>query len=125
MKGLVGVFPFYGCNSLWESLFAAEECHDRTNAKKFSSSICEHCASMFKKSANPRETLFLQNGDPSQNSVKSRTAWDKFAARKFTIPTRSPDLNSIGNIFHVIKRKLHHDALELAITQEDFVLFST
>ena len=73
---------------------------------------------------NPRGKLFLQDGDPSQNSVKSRIACDKIGARKLIIPAHSPDLNPIENIFHINKRKLHHDALELAIRREDFESFS-
>ena len=67
----------------------------------------------------------MQDSDLSQNNVKSRTAWDKIEARKFTIPARSPDLNRIKNIFHIVKRKLHHDVLQLAITWGDFESFST
>ena len=53
-----------------KGVIAAEQYHRRINAEKFSSSVREHFASMFKKSANPRRKLFLQNGDPSQNSVR-------------------------------------------------------
>ena len=98
----------------------AEQYYDRINAENFSSFSYEHFSSMLKKSANPRGNLFLQDGDPSQNSVKSRTVWDKVGARKFTIP----DLNPIENMFHILKKKLHHDALELGIIREHFESFS-
>ena len=61
---------------------------------------------MFKKSANLREKLFLEDGDPSQNIVKARSAWNEFGARKFTIPARSSDLNLIKNIFCIVKQRL-------------------
>ena len=83
-----------------KGVIAAEQYHGRINAEKFSSFVQEHFASMFKKSANPRGKLFPQDGHPSQNSVKARSAWDEVGARKFTIPARSPDLNPIENIFH-------------------------
>ena len=79
---------------------------------------------MFKKCPNPKGNFFLQDGDPSQNSCKARFAWDKIGARKFSIPTRSPDLNPIENIFHIVKKKLHQDALEMKIEREDFEEFS-
>ena len=66
----------------------------------------------FKKSANPRDKLFLQDNDPSQNSVKARFDWDEVGPRKFTIPARSLDLNPIENIFHIVKRRLRQDALD-------------
>ena len=87
--------------------------------------VREHFASMFKKSANPpKGKLFLQDGDPSQNNVKARPAWDEVGARKFTIPARSPDLNPTENIFHIVKRRLRQDALDQQITREDFAAFS-
>ena len=66
----------------------------------------------------------MQDGDPSQNSCKARSTWDKIRARKFSIPARSPDLNPIENIFHIVKKKLHQDALEMKIEHEDFEQFS-
>ena len=44
--------------------------------------------------------------------------------RQGYVPARSPDLNPIENIFHIVKRKLHYDALELVITRDDFESFS-
>ena len=63
----------------------AEQYHDRINAEKCSSFVLELFASMFKKSANPRGKLFLQDGNPSQNIVKDRSAWDEVGAQKCTI----------------------------------------
>ena len=107
-----------------KGVIAAEQYHGRINAEKFSSFVHDHFASMFKKNANPRGKLFLQDGDPSQNSVKARSAWDEVGARKFTIPARSPDLNPIENIFHIVKRRLRQDALDQQITRGDFAAFS-
>ena len=56
--------------------------------------------------------------------MKARSAWDEVGARKFTIPARSPDLNPIENIFHIVKRRLRQDALDQQITREDFAAFS-
>ena len=39
---------------------------------------------LFKKCPNPKGKLFLQDGDPSQNSCKARSAWDKIGPRKFS-----------------------------------------
>ena len=79
---------------------------------------------MFKKCHNPKRKLFLQDGDPSQNNCKPRSAWDKIEAGKFSIPAHSPDLNPIENIFHIVKKRLHQDALEMKIEREDFMEFS-
>ena len=94
------------------------------NAYTFSCFVHEHFASMFKICPNPKRKLFLQHRDPSQNSSKDRFAWDKIGAQKFFIPARSPDLNPIENIFHIVKKKLHQYALEMKIEREDFEEFS-
>ena len=41
-----------------KGLIATEQYYGRINAKEFSSFVCEHFASMFKKSANPRGLIF-------------------------------------------------------------------
>lgn len=40
------------------------------------------------------------------------------------IPTRSPDLNPIENIFHLLKRMLQQDAIKKNITFETYEKFS-
>ena len=89
------VAHFMAAIAYGKGVIAAEQYHGRINAEKFSSFVCEHFAGMFKKSANPRGKLFLQDDYPSQNSVKAGSAWDEVGARKFTIPARNPDLNFI------------------------------
>ena len=107
-----------------KGVVAARRYFGRINADTFSSFVREHFASMFKKCPNPKGKLFLQDGDQSQNSCKARSAWDKIRARKFSIPARSPHLKPIENIFHIVKKKLHQDALEMKIEREDFEEFS-
>ena len=106
-----GFNSFLAAIAYGKGVNAAEQYHGRINAEEFSSFIREHFASMFQKSTNPRGKLLLQDGDPSQNSIKRRTAWDKVGAQKFTISARGPNLNPMENIFHIVKRKLHHNAL--------------
>ena len=118
------VAHFMAAIAYGKGVIAAEQYFGRINADTFSSFVREHFASMFKKCPNPKGKLFLQDGDPSQNSCKARSAWDQIGARKFSIPARSPDLNPIENIFHIVKKKLHQDALEMKIEREDFDEFS-
>ena len=44
--------------------------------------------------------------------------------KKFSIPPRSPDLNPIENLFHLVKRQLDEDALDQGIEFENFEDFS-
>ena len=42
----------------------------------------------------------------------------------FAIPARSPDLNPIENLFHLVSKQLETDALDMEITRENFEQFS-
>ena len=64
---------------------------------------------------------FLQDGDPAQNSAVARDSWEQLQFELFSIPPRSPDLNPIENIFHLIGNKLKADAQ--AIQKETFAAF--
>ena len=60
----------------------AEQYFGRINADTLSSFVHELFASIFRKCPNLRRKLFLQDEDPSQNSCKVRSAWDKIRAPK-------------------------------------------
>ena len=70
--------------------------------------------------------LWLQDEDPSQNSTASRRmAMKSIRAKLLSIPPRSPDINPIKNLFHLIKRQLNNDAIVQSIKKESFEEFST
>ena len=66
--------------------------------------------------------LFFQDGDPTQNSRKAKKAFD-VGSRMFSIPTRSPDINPIENMFNNVRKKLREDAIEHHIEHESFEEF--
>ena len=68
-------------------------------------------------------SVFLQDGDPKQNSKVAQEAWTKLGCKMFGIPARSPDLNPIENIFHLVRQELRKQALEEKITQESYPEF--
>lgn len=67
-----------------------------------------------------RGSLWLQDGDPRQNSKVAKQAWRKLGCEMFSIPARSPDLNPIENMFNNIRRQLKDDALEQHIENESY-----
>ena len=67
--------------------------------------------------------LFIQDGDPSQNSKVARVAMREVNAELLPIPPRSPDLNPIENIFKLVGDRLRSDALRYGITRETFEAF--
>jgi len=68
---------------------------------------------------------WLQDGDPRQNAKTAQKAWKKLGCTMFGIPARSPDLNPIENMFHIIRRKLKDDALDRRIEKETYAEFCT
>ena len=78
----------------------------------------------FENSSNPRGKIFLQYGDPSQNSLKAKNAIFDIGARMFSVPSRSPEINPIENFFHLVEKQLNRDVLEQNITQESYRQFS-
>ena len=85
----------------------------------FADFIHKNFKEAFEKSSNPKDKLFLQNGDPSQNSRKANNAMYKVGTKKFNIPARSPDMNLIENVINYVKTKLHEESFNRNITFEN------
>ena len=85
----------------------------------FADFILDQFPRTFEKNVNPTAKLFLQDGDPSQNSKTAKQALQAVGAAKFSIPRRSPDINPIENVFNRVKDTLHHQAIERQITFKD------
>ncbi len=64
------------------------------------------------------------DNDPSQTSKAARKAMNESGATLFAIPPRSPDLNPIENLFHIVKNQLDKQALSEAIHQETWQQFT-
>ena len=54
----------------------------------------------------------------------TRKAWEQLDCEIFSILARSPDLNPIENIFHIVRRHLREDALSKKIMKEIYAQFS-
>ena len=99
------------------------EKYDRMNGLYLKRLIEREFAQMFRDSNKGGSKLFIQDGDPSQNSALACAAWNSIGAEMMPIPPRSGDINCIENIFHIIKTILHGDALSKNITFETFHQF--
>ena len=93
------------------------------DGEKFAQMIEDNFDDLFARSANPNRKLFLQDGDPSQNSARARKTWEGMGFSMFPIPARSPDLNPIENTFHLIGKKLRKDAIEMNLEKETYEQF--
>ena len=97
-----------------------EQYEEQLTGQFFADFFREYFENAFEISSNPRGKLFLQDGDPSQNSLKAKNAIFDIGTRMFSIPPRSTDINPIENLFHLVKKQLKRDALEQNITQESY-----
>ena len=64
--------------------------------------------------------IFIMDNCPCQTSKVAMRALDDIEAEMHVIPPRSPDLNPIENIFHIVKNKLECEAISKHITTESF-----
>lgn len=70
-----------------------------------------------------KKRLFVMDNCPCQNSCKAKKQLKTSKAKLLEIPARSPDINCIENIFHIVKKKLLCDAKRKHITKETFEQF--
>ena len=84
-----------------KGVISCEQYHSKLTGKIFTEFVKEHFSSVFRNSTNARGKLF-QDGDPRQWSKVACKAMDHFGCRMFAIHPRSPDINPIENIFHLM-----------------------
>ncbi|CAB3978201.1 Transposable element Tcb1 transposase [Paramuricea clavata] len=61
---------------------------------------------------NTKPKLFVMDNDPSQTSAVARKALKSIKASMQVIPARSPDLNPIENLFHIVRKKIEAEILQ-------------
>ena len=103
------------------------ECHkcDDLNSSYFASFVNDKFDDMFAKADKNGSRLSIQDNAPNQNSALVRRMLRTKRAKQLFIPSRSADINCIENFFHLVKRELRKQALELNITHETFEEFAT
>ena len=102
-----------------------KEPYEKMNGRFFSLFIRDHFDSCFAAAGPKRngQRLFVMDNDPSQNSTPARQAMEEVGAQLHAIPSRSPDLNPIESVFHVLRGLLEDEAESCNITQETFHQF--
>ena len=97
--------------------------YEKLSGKLFAEFIENNFLEILKNSCNSTRNVFVQDGDPSQNSKAAKTALSKIGAVQFSIPPRSPDLNPIENVFNLVEKKLSSDAVKYPISKESYAKF--
>ena len=88
----------------------------------FARFICHHFPILFDiTTTNGNANLnFVMDNDPSQTSAIARKALNNIGAEMQVIPARSPDLNPIENLFHIVRKKMEAEILEKNITHQSW-----
>jgi len=100
------------------------EQYEKLDGQKFHDFVLDHFNDAFEKSHKGNYRIFVQDGDPCQNSAKAKAAFVSINATLLSIPPRSPDLNPIENLFHLVKNDLAKQAVEQQIVHETFREFA-
>lgn len=98
--------------------------YDHLDGPYFNSFVEQNFKDMFRKAEKGRSKLWIQDGDPSQNCALVKRTLNRMRAKLISIPPRSPDINPIENIFHLVKKSLHEEAIKKSITKESYQEFS-
>ena len=116
---------FYVAIAYGKGVVMCNQYHWRVTGEWFASLIDNAFPGLFqKRGVEPHGRLWLQDGDPRQVSQIAKMAWKCLGCEMFGIPRWSPDLNLIENIFHIVRKQLKSDALELKIKNETYAQFS-
>ena len=86
----------------------------------FFASVIENEFNDIYEACGKQSRVFVQDGDPSQNSKGSKSAMKDNNVVLQTIPARSPDINPIENVFNIVKRQLEKDTIDRNIERESF-----
>ena len=96
----------------------------KTYSERFAKFIKEHFLKAFNRTLNPSRRLFIQDGETRRVSRATKNTMQEVGCQTFEIPVLSPDLNPIKNMFHLIYKKLHENALVNEIKKETFEQFA-
>ena len=64
------------------------------------------------------QKIFVMNNDPSQTSAKSMATLMDMSYTMQKIPARSPDLNPIENVFHIVRKRINAQIKESNVTRQ-------
>ncbi len=71
-------------------------------------------------SRNTKPKIFVMDNDPSQTSAVARKALKSIKASMQVIPARSPDLNPIENLLHIVRKKIEAEILQKNIIYQSW-----
>jgi len=82
------------------------EPYEKMTGAYFSNFIDRNVNTMFQTADKGNSRIWVQDGDPSQNSALAKSAMSWANSTLLKLPPRSPDLHPIENLFHIASNKL-------------------
>ena len=101
------------------------EQYEKMSGEFFKSYITRKFPTLLQLAGKPHSKLWIQDGDPSQNSYSAKMALKECDADLLSIPARSPDINPTENLFHLVRRELDRQSFSGNITHETYEQFSS
>ena len=98
--------------------------HGTITGEKFKAIVETEFPKAFGRCKKPCTRRILMDNCTRQNAKAVLPSLNKLKTVRFKIPARSPDLNPIENIFHIMKKKLREEARKKKITKESFEDYS-
>ena len=92
--------------------------------QKFKTIVESEFKNAYAKCKKPCARRILMDNCTRQNAKVVVPALVAAKTVRFRIPARSPDLNPIENVFHLMKKALREEAIKLKITKESFEEYS-
>ena len=87
--------------------------YEHMSGEYFSGFVKRNLSTIF--TAENQQKWFVMDNDPSQRSKVAKKAINDSGATLFEIPARSPDLNPIENLFHIVKIKSARESSYLGV----------
>ena len=99
------------------------EPYEHMTGSYFATFVDEHFHRLFDLAGKGDRRLWMQDGDPSQNSALAKAAIERVNSTVIKLPPRSADLHVIENVFAIINRQLRKQAKDRKIRCETFEEF--
>ena len=99
------------------------EPYEKMSGSYFEDFIDRNFNRMFDLADKGPGRIFVQDGDPCQNSAAAKRAMSRTHAELLKLPPRSPDLAPIEKFFHFANNALREEAKLHRITSETFQEF--
>ena len=100
------------------------EQYSSLNGSKYARALYACLSQALDLSINPHDKRIAQSGDLAQNSAVAQEIIDNLGTKAVLIPPRSPDLNTIENLFHFTGSAPAEDTKKKNFTKETFEEFS-